>query len=628
MIKIAEEAIVSCYVDAASLLLMVLLTLLSLRLHWQKNAATRAFSLISLCVTLNCVMCFLTNAMYMQTAPWTHVLVRIARMIRELLVLAVNLFWLPYVYHKLYGDEVRHPLLALAALPWAVMAVLNLLNPFTGLLYSFSADNRFEPRPLLYACYVFGVVYFAASAVLVWHYDGKGKKLRLFHITPMIVPIVVTVGAQFFTQYDIGILGYAIGVATLQLSMVSEYRFLDGESGLYNPGYLAYLFDLALAGKYNACSALILEAEGDLSVCHSILRGTLHQDGDVIRAEPRKYVMFSRESSLSTNQYLASVVDEAAKQHNAENPDNKVRFTIRSRTRAENEDVFTFLRTVLKQEEGGAEMRGIVSMISELDRLDEELKLAADIQFHVLPMVFPPFPGRHEFELYASMDPAKEVGGDFYDFFLVDPDHLALVIADVSGKGIPAALFMMVSKALIKNQLMAGFSPAEALSNVNAQLCERNDSQMFVTVWAAVIELSTGRGTACNAGHENPGVRRSGGRYELLAYQHNMFLGIARKARYTDRPFEMQPGDSLFVYTDGVPEAQNDKREMFGSARLEAALNLDADAGPEALLGKVRQAVDAFVQDAPQFDDLTMLAFQYHGPQNESLEGGDSLWNR
>ena len=251
----------------------------------------------------------------------------------------------------------------------------------------------------------------------------------------------------------------------------------------------------------------------------------------------------------------------------------------------------------------------------EQERIEEELKMAREIQASALPQIFPAFPERAEFDLFASMTPAKEVGGDFYDFFLIDSDHLALVIADVSGKGIPAALFMMTSKSLISTQLMSGCDPATALQRVNLQLCERNSSMMFVTVWLAVLEISTGEGLACNAGHEKPGLRRAGGDYELLKYKHGIFVGVSKKAKYVNRPFRLEPGDSLFVYTDGVPEAKDRDRNMFGEALLERTLNLNPDAPPEELISSVRRAVNDFVQDAPQFDDITMLSLKYHGSE-------------
>ena len=249
----------------------------------------------------------------------------------------------------------------------------------------------------------------------------------------------------------------------------------------------------------------------------------------------------------------------------------------------------------------------------EQERITQELTMARQIQESALPRIFPPFPERTEFELFASMTPAKEVGGDFYDFFLIDSDHLALVIADVSGKGIPAALFMMVSKGLIRNQLMTGCDPAAALEQVNLQLSERNLSRMFVTVWLAVLEISTGKGMACNAGHEPPGLQRAGGSFELLDYDHDMFVGIRKKAKFRNRGFELHPGDCVFVYTDGVPEAINADEEMFGMKRLTDILNQNTDAGPEELIHQVYDSVNLFAGSTQQYDDMTMLCLRYYG---------------
>ena len=255
--------------------------------------------------------------------------------------------------------------------------------------------------------------------------------------------------------------------------------------------------------------------------------------------------------------------------------------------------------------------------LKEQERIAEELRMAKELQMSALPMNFPPFPEHTEFELYASMVPAREVGGDFYDFFLIDSDHLGVVIADVSGKGIPAALFMMVTKTLLKNHLMDCCDPATALDRMNLQLSERNPTKMFVTVWAAVLEISTGKGMACNAGHEDPVLRRSGGNFELLKYKHGILSGVSKKAKYQNREFELHPGDSIFVYTDGAPEANASNGEMFGEERLVEALNQNPDAEPEELLANVRKAVNDFVQDAPQYDDLTMLSFKYYGSSPE-----------
>ena len=249
----------------------------------------------------------------------------------------------------------------------------------------------------------------------------------------------------------------------------------------------------------------------------------------------------------------------------------------------------------------------------EQERIAQELEMAREIQASALPQTFPAFPDRTEFDLFASMTPAKEVGGDFYDFFPIDSDHMALVIADVSGKGIPAALFMMASRTLIRNELVGGCDPATALKRANLQLCERNDSGMFVTVWLAVVEISTGKGIACNAGHEKPGLQRAGGKFELLEYRHNLFVGVMEMARYQNREFELHPGDCLFVYTDGVPEANDASENMFGEERLLGALNQHPDASPEELVHTVHEEVKRFRGEAPQFDDITMLCFRLKG---------------
>jgi sigma-B regulation protein RsbU (phosphoserine phosphatase) len=239
--------------------------------------------------------------------------------------------------------------------------------------------------------------------------------------------------------------------------------------------------------------------------------------------------------------------------------------------------------------------------------------MANQIQTSVLPHEFPPFPERKEFELYAMMEPAREVGGDFYDFFLIDDDHLCLVIADVSGKGIPASLFMMNSKVLIKSFASGNNSPAEVLEKVNKEICENNQMEMFVTVWLGVLELSTGKIVASNAGHEYPVIGHAGGEFELIKDRHGFVVGGMDDVKYKDYELQLEPGDKLFVYTDGVPEATNVKNELFGTDRMLDALNADSYAPVEELLRNVRKAVSEFTAGAEQFDDLTMLAVEYTG---------------
>ena len=263
-------------------------------------------------------------------------------------------------------------------------------------------------------------------------------------------------------------------------------------------------------------------------------------------------------------------------------------------------------------------MQHLTTVTAEKERISTELNVAKQIQADMLPSVFPAFPDHDDFDIFATMTPAKEVGGDFYDFFLVDDDHLAMVMADVSGKGVPAALFMVITKTLIKNRAQMGDSPAEILYHVNNQLCDGNETEMFVTVWMAILELSTGKGVAVNAGHEHPVICRRGGRHELVIYRHSMVVAAMEDMVFREHSFELHPGDRLFVYTDGVPEATNTRNELFGTERMLEALNRDPEASPEAQLKEVRESLDAFVGDAPQFDDITMLGMCYYGPQGQA----------
>ena len=258
-------------------------------------------------------------------------------------------------------------------------------------------------------------------------------------------------------------------------------------------------------------------------------------------------------------------------------------------------------------------MENLTAVTAEKQRISTELSLATRIQTAMLPHVFPPFPDRTEFDIYASMNPAKEVGGDFYDFFLIDNDHLGLVMADVSGKGVPAALFMMASKIILQSCAMLGGSPAEILTKTNEAICSNNQEEMFVTVWLGILEISTGKLTAANAGHEYPVIRNAGGRFELFKDKHGFVIGGMSGAKYREYEIQMEPGSKLFLYTDGVPEATDADKNMFGTERMVDALNAEPEASPEGILKNVRSAVDSFVKEAEQFDDLTMLCIEYRG---------------
>ncbi len=253
----------------------------------------------------------------------------------------------------------------------------------------------------------------------------------------------------------------------------------------------------------------------------------------------------------------------------------------------------------------------IVSVTSEKERITAELDVASRIQTGVLPKEFPDLDHREESGIYASMTPAKEVGGDLYDCFKVDDDHLVLVIGDVSGKGVPAALFMFTTKALIKNDFMSGEkSPAKVLAEVNNRMCEGNDECMFVTLWIGVLEVSSGRMICSNAGHEYPAIGRKGSDFEILHDDHGVPLGYLEDSEYEDYELQLSEGDTIFVYSDGVPEAHNTSDEMFGEGNMLASLNEEAERDPKKIIERVERAVSAFSEGREAFDDITMLCIR------------------
>ena len=269
-----------------------------------------------------------------------------------------------------------------------------------------------------------------------------------------------------------------------------------------------------------------------------------------------------------------------------------------------------------------AYMKNLQTATAEKERIGTELNVASAIQNDMLPRVFPPFPNRKEIDLYASMTPAREVGGDFYDFYLIDRDHLALTIADVSGKGVPAALFMVITKTLLQNHAQLGGSPKEILSYVNHQLATNNDALMFCTVWLGILDLNSGRLISANAGHEYPAIRRGGGEFVLQVERHDPPLGLRDGLRFKESEAVLQPGDSLFIYTDGVTEGTDASLEEFGEERLVLTLNRNPEQDAKETIENLYGAIREFAGDTPQFDDITMLCLKYLGPQkkeNESL---------
>lgn len=258
-------------------------------------------------------------------------------------------------------------------------------------------------------------------------------------------------------------------------------------------------------------------------------------------------------------------------------------------------------------------IENLTNVTADRQRIGTELKVASDIQQGMLNTI--PL-RRPEFDICAVMNPAKAVGGDFYDYLLIDDDHLCMMIADVSGKGIPAALFMAISKVILTDGTMVSMSPAEILHIANERICAKNKLDMFVTVWLGILEISTGKMVAANAGHEFPAVYRSGGSFELLHDKHGFVLGGMSGMKYTEYELQLGKGDSLFLYTDGVAEATDLDNQLFGTERMIDALNINPDAKPEDILVTINDKVDEFVGEADQFDDLTMMCLKYFGPES------------
>ena len=252
--------------------------------------------------------------------------------------------------------------------------------------------------------------------------------------------------------------------------------------------------------------------------------------------------------------------------------------------------------------------------------------MANTIQENMLPHVFPPFPERKEFDLHASMNAAKEVGGDFYDFYMPDNDHLVITIADVSGKGIPAALMMMVTKTLIKNRGLSDFDDcSKILTSVNNQLCEANDINMFVTVWIGVLKISTGELRYANAGHEYPAIMRAGGKFKLIKDHHSPPIGCMEGIPYKEQLLKLNPGDFIYIYTDGVTEANNIAKELLGEKRMLEALDLPCNGDVSELDQNVKNKIDEFAGGTEQFDDITMLCLKYNGVQEIQEKRGNPM---
>ena len=275
------------------------------------------------------------------------------------------------------------------------------------------------------------------------------------------------------------------------------------------------------------------------------------------------------------------------------------------------EEIYNLSRSIDKMETDMVNyIDNLTTITAERERIGTELGFAKQIQYSSLPTQFPAFPDREEFDVYAYMKPAKEVGGDFYNFVLIDDDHLAVWIGDVSDKGVPAALFMMSINIMINIRTCMGGTPAEIMAFVNDNICAHNGENMFITIWLGILEISTGRLTFVNAGHEDMAVYHKGGKFELYKTKHNIAVGIQPGMAYKDFEMQLGRGDKIFIYTDGVPEATDPYNMLFSTNRMLSALNERKDRTPQEFLEIVHKRVKEFVGDRTQFDDLTMVGLE------------------
>jgi len=276
------------------------------------------------------------------------------------------------------------------------------------------------------------------------------------------------------------------------------------------------------------------------------------------------------------------------------------------------DEIQVLSQSILKMEEDiNTYIANLTKVTAEKERIGAELDIATNIQKSMLPCIFPAFPDRKEIDIYAAMDPAKEVGGDFYDFFMIDDRHLVIVVADVSGKGIPAALFMVIGKTLIKDHTQLHMDLGKVFTEVNDLLCESNSEGLFITAFEGVLDLATGEFRFVNAGHETPFICKRGGRFLPRKIPAGFVLAGMEGMEYRCGRLQLEPGDKIFQYTDGVTEATDRAERLYGMERLERILGKCAAAEPREVLRMVRADIDAFVGDAPQFDDITMLCLEY-----------------
>ncbi|MDD6835026.1 MAG: SpoIIE family protein phosphatase [Solobacterium sp.] len=381
---------------------------------------------------------------------------------------------------------------------------------------------------------------------------------------------------------------------------VDEPVVTDNEYG-YNYSVAAVVLDEN--GKAIAEVQYNLDMGDVRAYLNSYLRNMFLISAVIVLVAMFIYILTVRRIVLKPIAELADFTDDITKTRNFE--DRRIEL----KTGDEIEDLGNSFNFMMEEMERYID--DLSKVTAEKQRIGAELDIATRIQASMLPTIFPAFPDREEFDIYATMDPAKEVGGDFYDFFMVDDDHLAIVVADVSGKGVPAALFMVIGKTLIKDHTEKDKDLGEVFSEINNLLCESNSEELFITAFEGVLNIKTGEFRYVNAGHEMPFIYKKNEEFKPYKIKPGFVLAGMEDIRYRSGVMTLEPGDKIFQYTDGVTEATDSASQLFGMERLEASLNKVKDKEVTEILKSVKADIDEFVNVAPQFDDITMLCLEY-----------------
>lgn len=449
--------------------------------------------------------------------------------------------------------------------------------------------------------------------------------------------LIVTLDQQELLSYDGNREGWEPLTYIFDSYTIEELSFSLGEKGGFNPEYIKELNQIATTGErvdnyffsesdfgYNT-AALLPIMDGDqviaiiaVEIPMTTLQSSLHQyivyavlvTVILIVLFISIYMVYFYRNVISPINFVAACAEGFV---NHENQISEDLMKIDSR-----DEIQYLADSILKMQHDIREhIKNLALVTAEKERIGAELDIAAKIQADMLPCIFPAFPERKEIDIYATMHPAKEVGGDFYDFFMVDDRHLAIVMADVSGKGVPAALFMVIGKTLIKDHTQPGRDLGDVFTEVNELLCESNSEGLFITAFEGVLDLVTGEFRFVNAGHEVPFLCKKGGTFEPYKIRSGFVLAGMEGMRYKSGVMQLEPGDKIFQYTDGVTEATNHQEELYGMERLTKVLQSHTEVGPMELLPAIQKDIESFVGDAVQFDDITMLCLEYRERMEE-----------